>query len=100
MPIRNGVSGISRGSRLADVQLQLPAVGAGFLVAPELQRSDLGDTTLERHRDDAVAGPAGQRRRDFERHFERAQLLEIIAPVLDDGAWRIAFADRRREKAE
>ena len=54
------LSGISRGSRLADVQLQLPTVVRRLVsVAPELQRSDLGHPALERHRDDRRRSPLG-----------------------------------------
>src|SRR5689334_5410185 len=82
IPIRNRLSGISRGSRLADVQLQLPAVGTLFLVAPELEGSDLRDPALERNGHHIVGGPTAQRGISFERHLERAQLLEVVAPVL------------------
>src|SRR6202035_2544367 len=53
-PIRNGVEGISCGSALADVQLQLPAMCAVRRVAPELERPDLSDPALERHGDDPL----------------------------------------------
>src|SRR5262245_19333758 len=93
-PIRNGVGGISHGSALADVQLQLPAICAVSRVAPELERPDLSDAALERHGDDPIVCRGGQARIGLERHLERTEFFEIVAPVLDDCPRRIALADR------
>ena len=77
------------GLALPDVQLELPAVAAAARDAPQLERADLGDAALERHRDRASSFPATR-----QRHLERAQLLEVVAPVLDQRARRVALARR------
>src|SRR6186997_994980 len=81
-PIRNGVGAISCGSALADVQLQLPAMCAVSCVAPEFERSDLCHDALERHGDDPIVCGGGQARVGRQRHFERAEFFEVVAPVL------------------
>src|SRR5262245_49044466 len=88
-PIGNRVGSISRGSPLADVQLQLPAIVAVFRVAPELERSNLSDPALERHGDDPIVCRGGQVRVGLQRHLERTELFEVVAPVLDDCPRRI-----------
>ena len=72
----------SADSPFADVQLQLPAFVAVPLVAPELERADFGDAALERHRREV--GGLAPAARPVERHLERTELLEVVAPVLDD----------------
>src|SRR5262245_18393328 len=99
-PIRNGVAGISRGLALADVQLEFPALNAVFRLAPELNCPDLGDPALERHRDDAIVCRRITAWVGIQRHLERTELFEIVAPVFDDRRRRIAFANRRRDEPE
>src|SRR5688500_15563961 len=99
-PIRNGVRGISHGPALPDVQLQSPAMFAVACVAPKLERPDLSDAALEHYGYDPIVCRGGQARVGLQRHLERTEFFEIVAPVLDDCPRRIALADRRREKPE
>src|SRR6185436_13363919 len=69
---------------------------AAALAAPELERAELGHLALERDRNDGTFGLA----LFLERHLERAQRLDVPAPVLDQRARRILLADGRREEAE
>src|SRR5262245_29981007 len=71
-------------------------MAAAALAAPQLEGAELGDLALERDRHDRPFGLALFRERDL----ERVQLLDVVAPVLDERAGRIRLADRRRQEPE
>ena len=85
MPIRNGVVGMSRGSALADVQLQLPPCSPSLSLhqssSVPISVTRLSSVTGMTPSSADAAGSGG-----VERHLERAELLEVVAPVLDDAS--------------
>src|SRR5262252_2367572 len=95
IPIRNGGGAMSRGSGLADVQLQLPAMCTVLRQTPELECPDFRDPALERYGDDTFVR-RGEARVGLQRYLEGTELFEIVPPVLNDRSRRIALADRRR----
>src|SRR5262245_21327904 len=88
----------SRGPRFADVQLELPAMRTIPGFTPELERTDFTESAFERDRDDPLICRRDPARIMFQRNLEATELVEIVAPILDDRAWLITLADRRREK--
>src|SRR5215217_7601841 len=76
------------GLTLPDVQLELPAIPVPRHT-PQLERADFGDPAFERHRHAHVV-LAGQ----IERDLQRAELLEVVAPILDEIAHRIFLPDQ------
>src|SRR5689334_16558670 len=92
MPTRNGDS-----LRITNVQFQLPSLIAAAFCAPELERAQFGDAALERHRHDLSVAAAML---FVERHFERSEFLEILAPVLDKRSRCVVLADGRGEESE
>src|SRR5258707_15237074 len=80
---------------LADVQLQLPPVASIACHAPQLQRTDLVHMAFEADRHYGVFAP-----RELQRDFKRTELLDLVAPVVDERARRVALADRGTEKPE
>src|SRR5262245_22868152 len=62
---------------------------------PQLQRADLVDVALEGHRHHVVVLA-----RELQRHFERPQLFQLVAPVVYERSWRIALANGGTEKPE
>ncbi len=97
---RNGVGRhVTSDRAFADVQFQLPPLVAVPLVAPELERADLGDAALERHRRDD---------RPSRRPPVRPVSVTSSGPSSSRSspqssmsvAGRIALADRRAEEPE
>ena len=85
----------SRALTLADVQFELPSIRAVTGDAPQFQGADFGDSTLERDGDRAVAAAvSGQR------DFQRAHLLEIVAPVFDERPDGVSLAGGGTEEPE
>src|SRR5581483_598158 len=80
---------------LPDVELELPLPPAVAFSAPELERADLGHAAFERHGDHGSFLAV-----DGQRHLERPELLELVAPVLDQRAGCIALADRGAQEPE
>src|SRR5215207_2172926 len=80
---------------LPDVELELPALRAVARDAPDFERADLRHARLKAD---------GQHRVllafELERDLERAQLLYLVAPVLDEAADLVGLAHRRAEEAE
>src|SRR5262245_38090450 len=81
---------------LPNIEFQLPSLLPVARHAPQFERADLGDATLQSNRQHRLFLPV-----DFERHFERAQFLNFIgAPVFDQAADLILFAYGRAQEAE
>src|SRR5262245_35931209 len=80
---------------LADVELQLPLLLLVAADARQLERADLGHLAVQvyGHRL-PLALVRVQRRR------QRRQLLDLLLPVLDDGAGGVVATHRRAEEAE
>src|SRR5436309_2120809 len=82
--------------RFADVQLELPPLLAVPLLAPQVEGADFSHTAFE-HDGDEVVGAAIT---SFERDFERAELFQVLAPVVDERTGQIVLARRGREEPE
>src|SRR5215207_7279999 len=80
---------------LPDVELQLPALRAVARDAPDFERADLRHARLKADGQDRVLLAV-----HLQRDFERAQLFDLVAPVLDDGTYLVGLAHRRAEEAE
>src|SRR5262249_42014154 len=100
MPIENGAweDMMSRltlhaSVRLPDVQLELPFLLAIALVAPQLERAELGDLAFDGNRHDGVLVA-----RRGQGDLERSQLLELLLPIVDDRAGNVSFSNRRAEE--
>src|SRR5262249_23296888 len=80
---------------LSDVELQLPALLVVAAAAPQLQGAHLSDLAVQ------VDGPrlalaVGR----LQGGAERAHLLDLVLPVLDQGAHGVAAAHARPQEAE
>src|SRR5215208_5423715 len=80
---------------LPDVEFELPALRAVARDAPDLERAHLGHARLQPDGHDRVILPV-----HLERDLERARLLYLVAPVLDEAADLVALTHRRAEEAE
>src|ERR1017187_5295087 len=80
---------------LADVQLQLPAIGIIARDTPEFQRADFGDTRFQSDRQHASLLAF-----EVERHFQRAEFLDVGGPVLQEIADVVLLADGGTQEAE
>src|SRR5580692_1965311 len=73
------------------IQFQFPPPFAVPLVAPQLERADFGHAAFERDRREIACLTSAVR---GQRHLERPDLLEVVAPLLDQRAGPIVLADR------
>src|SRR5271154_5251498 len=88
-PIRNEKAPAILPSRpFANIQLQLPAVRSVTRYAPDLERAEFGYASLEPHRDNGSLLAI-----QFKRDLQRTELLDIGAPIFQQAADLVLFAD-------
>src|ERR1044072_8784460 len=80
---------------LPDVEFELPTLRAVARDAPDFERADLGHARFKADGEHRVLLAF-----ELERDFERAQLLDLVAPVLDEASNLVGLAHRRAEEAE
>ena len=72
----------------ANIQLKLPAVRAVAGYAPDLERTEFGDASLEPHRYNRSLLAI-----QSERDLQRAEFLDIGSPIFQQAADLVLFTD-------